>query len=836
MSASLPTVSVLVLNLNGREHLDSCLASLEAQVYPSDRFEIVVIDNGSTDGSLEFVRGTHPRVRIVEFHSNLGFCVPYNSVIRECESEFVALLNNDTHVASDWLTELVSAAQRHSAVAVAAKILSWDGETIDFAGGVTSFIGHSWQQDSGMPATQSYEERPLLSACAGSALFARSAFTDAGGFDEEFFAYFEDVDLGWRLNLFGERVVFAPAALTHHRVHGTSSRWAFSQRLRLLERNALAMIYKNYEVATLQRVLPVAIGLLLLRATMRSGIEELSLGLASSPSQMVNTHPSLAACLIALEDFCRQLPELRKKRRLVQSRRRRSDAELFELFGDPLRLHETGGLYEDVARALIREFGIDEIVAARHTSVSPAATAPAQPSVEPIGLTPSVSDDSPRVSIVILTALGPTHLRECLDSIRRLAYPAECVEVIIVDNGSAVDPTPEVRQLLPLARVLRSDTNIGFAAGNNRGAAAATGDYVVFLNDDTRVHPDWLRELVGTARRHGATAVASYILDWSGTFVDFAEGALNFQGKGFQLAYGTPVASFAPEEKPLLFACGCAMLVDRKVLAEIGGWDEGAFAYYEDLELGWRLHVLGYEVWLSPRAVVYHKHHGTSGRWPAPPRQRLYERNSLRALYGLLERTWLERALPAALMLAADRALLETGLSRADTSTSEPGFSRWRRAGKTALVARGIRRSTPIRHAIGVVWRGGLASLARDVRQLGANPKSFRRQSYLIELGGVPAAFDLQPQPLPISAAAILSGIYSFLSEIPQLTSRREALQRRRRVEDREIISRFGGMWLEASSARVQPAHEKFHAALVDEFGLATLNPPVDKSYGRSEP
>jgi GT2 family glycosyltransferase len=354
VSASLPTVSVLVLNLNGREHLDSCLASLEAQVYPRERFEIVVVDNGSTDGSLELVRSTYPRARLVKFDSNLGFCAPYNAAIRTCESEFVALLNNDTRVASDWLAELVSAAERHAAAAVASKIMSWDGATIDFAGGITSFLGHSWQQDSGMPATQSYDERALLSACAGSALFARSVFNDAGGFDEQFFAYFEDVDLGWRLNLFGERVVFAPTAVTHHRVHGTSSRWAFSQRLRLLERNALAMIYKNYEVATLRRVLPVAIGLLLLRATMRSGIEELTLTMASSPSQLVATHPSLAACLIGLEDFCRQLPELRKKRRLIQDRRRRSDAELFELFGDPLRLHETGGLYEDVARALIR--------------------------------------------------------------------------------------------------------------------------------------------------------------------------------------------------------------------------------------------------------------------------------------------------------------------------------------------------------------------------------------------------------------------------------------------------------------------------------------------------
>jgi GT2 family glycosyltransferase len=830
VSASRPTISVLVLNLDGREYLDSCLASLEAQVYPRDRFEIVVVDNGSTDGSLELVSGTYPRVRVVKFDSNLGFCAPYNAAIRDCESQFVALLNNDTRVAPDWLAALVSAAQRHDAAAVAAKILSWDGTTIDFAGGVTSFIGHSWQPDFGEPATRSYEERPLLAACGGSALFARTAFIDAGGFDEAFFAYFEDVDLGWRLNLFGERVVFAPAAVTYHRVHGTSSRWAFSQRLRLLERNALAMIYKNYEAATLQRVLPVAIGLLLLRATMRSGIEKLTLTLASSPLPVLDTHPYLAAHLIGLEDFCRQLPELRKKRELVQNRRRRSDAELFGLFGDPFRLHETGGLYEDVARALIREFGIDEMVGATRKAAPPTvATVPQERAVE----RQAPPGDSPSVSIVILTALGPTHLGVCIESIRQQSYPADRVEVIVVDNGSAVDPTPEVRRLLPLARLIRNETNIGFAAGNNQGAAAATGDYVIFLNDDTRVHPDWLRELVDTARRRRATAVASYILDWSGTTVDFVDGALNFQGKGFQLDYGAPVDRLNPEEKPLLFACGCSMLVDRAVLAEVGGWDEGAFAYYEDVELGWRLHVLGYEVWLAPRAVVYHKHHGTSGRWPEPPRQRLYERNSLRALYGLLETESLERALPAALMLAADRALLETGLSRVVDSRAERAYRRWLRAGKAALVARGIRRSTPFRRAIGQIRSGGLLSLARDVRRMGATGKlPFSRESYLIERGGMPATFDVQPQPLPIAAAAMLSGIYGFLSEIPQLTARRIDLQRRRRVGDREILRRFGDKWVAPSNSRLQSAHEEFHTTLVDEFGLATLNQPGDNASG----
>jgi hypothetical protein len=346
---------------------------------------------------------------------------------------------------------------------------------------------------------------------------------------------------------------------------------------------------------------------------------------------------------------------------------------------------------------------------------------------------------------------------------------------------------------------------------------------------------------VDTARRRGTAAVASYIVDWSGTTVDFVDSAVNFQGKGFQLDYGVHVAGLTPEEKPLLFACGCAMLVNRTVFADVGGWDEGAFAYYEDVELGWRLHVLGHEVWLAPRAIVYHKHHGTSARWPEPPRLQLYERNSLRTLYGLLETESLERALPAALMLAADRALLETNLSRAadvsgpsDRGTKIRGrdeLSRWFRAAKAALVARGISRSTPIPQALSRIRSGGLLRLVQDVRRLiVAGRLCYRRESYLIERGGIAATFDMQPQPIPISAAAMLAGIYGFLSDIPQLAARRTDLQRRRRVQDREILGRFGSKWLAPSAARLQSAHHAFHATLVDEFRLAALNkPPEDR-------
>ena len=107
VTSSLPSISVLVLNLNGRGHLDACLSSLEAQVYPRERFEIEVVDNGSTDDSLAHIRARYPRVRLLALERNGGFCAPYNAAIQRCDSDFVALLNNDARVDPHWLSELL---------------------------------------------------------------------------------------------------------------------------------------------------------------------------------------------------------------------------------------------------------------------------------------------------------------------------------------------------------------------------------------------------------------------------------------------------------------------------------------------------------------------------------------------------------------------------------------------------------------------------------------------------------------------------------------------------------------------------------------------------------
>jgi GT2 family glycosyltransferase len=833
----LPSVSVLILNHNGLEHLQTCLPTVDAQVYPKNRLSIEVIDNGSTDGSVAFVKERFPGVRLHLNSSNLGFAAPYDVVARASTSDYLVFLNNDTRVEPTWLSELVDAADRHDAQCVASRILDWDGSRIDFVGGLTSFIGHSWQRDTGEPAAgREYDARPLLFACGGSMLISREAYVEAGGFDRDFFAYFEDVDLGWRMSLLGYRIVLAPKAVTYHRLHGSFGRVALAQKLRLYERNALAMIYKNYEDESLQRVLPAAIALSLVRGLAHSGIDPRTFALGGQPPASLDVTARAVVHLLALEDFGRLLPALHRKRVDLQARRRRSDAELFALFGDPLRLHETG-LYQEIATALIRDFEIAALFEPGPRRDVAAVAAP--PLAEPA---PRIQvDATPVVSVIVLTVLGPTHLADCLSSLRAQTYPADRREIIVVDNASAEDPTAVVEEYYPGARIVRNASNLGFAVGNNVGARAASGEYVAFLNDDTRVHPEWLSELVGTAVRRGAVSVGSRILSWDADVIDFVGGSVNCEGKGFQIDIGQPQAGRHTEERPLLFACGGAMLARRDVFLDTGGWDEGAFAYYEDVELGWRFWLLGHEVWFSPQSIVYHKHHGTWGRWPSPPRLRLYERNSLRILYTHLERDTLQRVLPAAMLLAVDRALLASHVSRAaESGNGTPGAEGGRRSNliaglaagaKGALRARGVtRQQSWLGNARRLGLRGLFGALRQVAREAGpaahepAPTSASRRSDYQIERATAGAMLDGRVEPFPIGAAAALSGVHDFLNSVPALSERRRMLQSLRRRSDREILRQFDRHWLDPCVAPRQAEHEQLQRTLLDALGIAALS------------
>jgi len=280
-----PTVSLIVLNWNGKRHLASVLSSLTRLDYPPDKLELIVADNGSTDGSVDFVRREFPAVRLIEFKQNLGFAAANDVAAEQAQGEWVGFLNNDMWVEPTWLRGMISALGDHpEAACLASRIKNWDGSALDFIGGGVNYQGHGFQVDYGARESARDVERQVLFACGGAMLIQRGLFLEVGGFDRDFFAFFEDVDLGWRLNVMGHEVWYTPRATAFHRHHGTADR-IDSRKLRVLyERNALAAIYKCWDDSHLARALPAAMLLL----------NERALGLAQLDQRPFRMGPDIA--------------------------------------------------------------------------------------------------------------------------------------------------------------------------------------------------------------------------------------------------------------------------------------------------------------------------------------------------------------------------------------------------------------------------------------------------------------------------------------------------------------------------------------------------------------
>ncbi len=250
-------VSIIIPNWNGKRFLPNCLKSLNEQSYPLK--DIIVVDNGSTDGSVEFIEANYPQVKLIKFEINQGFSIAVNKGINSSSSEFVALLNNDTIVHRDWLLHMVRAIKQHRDVgSVGCKMLSYeDNALLDGAGdgyrrgGLPGRIGHR-EKDSG----QFDQERFILGACGGAALYRRSMLDDIGLLDEEYFAYLEDVDLALRAQSRGYKCLYVPAAIVYHLGCGTTGSGYSPMVVKLSAQNNWNTIIKNIPGTTLLKFLP----------------------------------------------------------------------------------------------------------------------------------------------------------------------------------------------------------------------------------------------------------------------------------------------------------------------------------------------------------------------------------------------------------------------------------------------------------------------------------------------------------------------------------------------------------------------------------------------------
>ncbi len=341
---------VIVINWNHRQQTLECLAAVSAQLQDvSDGATITVVDNGSTDGSIAAIRAAYPDVRFLPLGSNTGFTGGIAAGVARSQARNLIFLNNDALPQPGWLGALVRTIDEapEDVVSVAGKIVSLDGQLIDFIGGALTFDGHAFQ--NGFRYADGSREEPksgseLLFACGGNMISRRERYLDLGGFDDDFFAYLEDVDFGWRTWLSGGRVLFEPRALVRHHSSATSERLGNFERGVLFERNALQTALKNYEDArdAGASVLFAFLHRLHRYTTTRNrGAGELARpfgtkgkprGRFRKPPLATIDDPLTAMQFRALDWVMQNAAHIAEKRNRVQAGRKRSDGEIFAKF------------------------------------------------------------------------------------------------------------------------------------------------------------------------------------------------------------------------------------------------------------------------------------------------------------------------------------------------------------------------------------------------------------------------------------------------------------------------------------------------------------------------
>ncbi len=209
-------IAVIIVNWNGKKFIEECLNGLEEQTFKD--FSIIVVDNASTDGSLQLVKKKYPEVKTVALSENLGFAVANNLAIESVKTEYVALLNNDAIPHPGWLENLVKALEKHPEAGFAAsKMLFYDRpDIIDRAGDIYTTAATALLNGRGEPSKNFNKPAWVFGACAGAAIYRKRMLDDIGLFDEDFFLVYEDVDLSFRAQLRGYKCLYVPDAVVYH--------------------------------------------------------------------------------------------------------------------------------------------------------------------------------------------------------------------------------------------------------------------------------------------------------------------------------------------------------------------------------------------------------------------------------------------------------------------------------------------------------------------------------------------------------------------------------------------------------------------------------------------
>ena len=235
--------TIIIPNYNGLSFMEPCFESLKEQTVRD--FKVLVVDNGSTDGSVEWLK--EHRVPSIFLKENTGFSGAVNTGIRAADTPYVLLLNNDTRVEPGFVAAMERAMDQSPKIfSVSSRMIQmYHPELLDDAGDMYSILGWAYQRGVGRSVNLYQKSCRVFSACAGAAIYRRAVFDEIGLFDELHFAYLEDIDVGWRAKLYGYDNVYCPDAAVYHVGSGTSGSRYNSFKVRLAARNCIYLNYKN---------------------------------------------------------------------------------------------------------------------------------------------------------------------------------------------------------------------------------------------------------------------------------------------------------------------------------------------------------------------------------------------------------------------------------------------------------------------------------------------------------------------------------------------------------------------------------------------------------------
>lgn len=373
MNKEYPSVSIIILNLNGKHIIHHCLDSLRKVNYPKDKTEIIVVDNGSKDGSADFVKSNYPEVILLKNNENLGFSAPNNAAAKKAKGEYLVFVNNDMRVEKNWLSRLVEGiTTKEGAATCSSKILSWDGNTIDHGGSDSDVFMNArldgYRKESKSNSFNQFKE--ILFPSGGSMIVEKELFLEVGGFDDDFFAFYEDVDLGIRLKILGYKSYFVPDSVAYH-MHSATAKKIPIEKLRVLQlRNILWVILKNYSAENLGKYFAPAMLLSLKRTFDDCGgfeLQKYDFWKINSPKKkkiplhLMNKNEFLLfSDLIGYNDILLKWDKFMGKRKWIQKRRKCGDEEIFSMMKSRFIPIVENPEYKKLYNSFLELFGIEK--------------------------------------------------------------------------------------------------------------------------------------------------------------------------------------------------------------------------------------------------------------------------------------------------------------------------------------------------------------------------------------------------------------------------------------------------------------------------------------------